>query len=269
MSKPIREWTDSFERDLFSISELFHENTKLRRAPEGWLLPPHGRASPEDLEYATSHPYKLYRTAEKTALPRGLPPLGAGLEEVLAARRSAHGFSGGSLSRAALSRLFAAGPGTTGHVITADGKSVPRRAAPSAGALYSNEIYLVLSRADDLAPGLYHYQPLDHSLEKLAAEAPQTVLERSVMYPELIEKAAAVLLFSAVFPRTRFKYGERGYRFCLLDCGHLAQNLWLMATALGLGAVTMGGFLDDELNQLLELDGVEEAVLYSLVVGTV
>ena len=266
MSKPILEWTENLDRDLFSLSELFHENTKLRRAPEGWLLPPHGRASDEDLQYAATHPYKIYRTAPNTPLPRELPPLDARLDEVLAARRSVRAYTGGAVSLAALSHLLAAG-GITGH---SDGKTpVARRAAPSAGGLCSNEIYVAALRVSDLAPGLYHYQPRDHSLEQLSDSTPQAALERAILYPEVVEKAAALFLFSAVFPRTRFKYGERGYRFCLLDCGHLAENVWLMATALGLGAVTMGGFLDDELNRLLDLDGVEEATLYSLAVGTV
>jgi len=64
-----------------------------------------------------------------------------------------------------------------------------------------------------------------------------------------------------------FKYNERGYRFVLLDAGHLGQNVCLMATAMNLGVLPIGGFLDDELNRLLDIDGVHESVVYPLLVG--
>ena len=67
--------------------------------------------------------------------------------------------------------------------------------------------------------------------------------------------------------RIKFKYGERGYRFLLLEAGHIAQNLLLAAEADGMGGVAIGGFLDDPLNDLLDLDGVEEAVVYMVLAG--
>ena len=69
------------------------------------------------------------------------------------------------------------------------------------------------------------------------------------------------------FHRCRVKYGERGYRFCLLEAGHIAQNLLLAASAEGLAALPIGGFIDDELNEMAGLDGVEAAVLYLVLVG--
>jgi SagB-type dehydrogenase family enzyme len=87
------------------------------------------------------------------------------------------------------------------------------------------------------------------------------------MYPEIVSQASLVVIMVAVFARTCRKYGERGYRFVLLDCGHVAQNLHLVATAIGLGSVGIGGFLDDELNDVLDLDGVGEAVVHTIAVG--
>jgi SagB-type dehydrogenase family enzyme len=72
---------------------------------------------------------------------------------------------------------------------------------------------------------------------------------------------------AAVFGRTRFKYGLRGYRFALLEAGHVAQNVVLTATALGLAAVPLGGFYDRPTDEFLGLDGVNESTLYTIALG--
>lgn len=84
----------------------------------------------------------------------------------------------------------------------------------------------------------------------------------------LIDDAGFLVLLTASFLRNRVKYGERGYRYVLQEAGHLAQNIYIVSESLGLGAVAVGGFYDDEVNDILSLDGVEEAVVYAVVVGS-
>jgi SagB-type dehydrogenase family enzyme len=85
----------------------------------------------------------------------------------------------------------------------------------------------------------------------------------------MLGQAGVCFVLSAVFQRTRWKYRERTYRYVLLEAGHIGQNLYLAATSMGLGACAVGAFLDDELNDLLGVDGKEEAALYLISVGRV
>ena len=100
----------------------------------------------------------------------------------------------------------------------------------------------------------------------MRAGAVQEALCRLTLGQEMLRDANLVLILTAVWARTMVKYGQRGYRYVLLDAGHLGENLYLTATALGLGPAGIGGFLDAELNALLELPAGEEAV-YLLCVG--
>jgi SagB-type dehydrogenase family enzyme len=148
------------------------------------------------------------------------------------------------------------------------GEALPSgRCAPSAGALYPIEIYIAAQAVSGLAPAIYHYNPTAHSLEGLTTVDGIEGVQRTSLYPEIVGNATIVLMMVAVFARTCRKYGERGYRFVLLDCGHIAQTLHLVATAIGLGSVGIGGFLDDQLNDVLELDGINEAVVHTMALG--
>jgi SagB-type dehydrogenase family enzyme len=87
------------------------------------------------------------------------------------------------------------------------------------------------------------------------------------LYQEFLGAANVCFVLSAIFQRARWKYRKRAYRYVLLEAGHIAQNLYLEATSLGLGACAVGAFMDGSLNDLLGLDGVEEAALYIISVG--
>jgi SagB-type dehydrogenase family enzyme len=93
------------------------------------------------------------------------------------------------------------------------------------------------------------------------------VLEQACPLPGLLEGAACALLLLAVFGRTRFKYGLRGYRFSLLEAGHVVQNVVLAAAALGVRALPWGGFYDAQVDTVVDADGVEESVVYAVVLG--
>jgi SagB-type dehydrogenase family enzyme len=141
------------------------------------------------------------------------------------------------------------------------------RAAPSAGALYPLEVYCAAFAVLGLAAGLYHFDPFGNALEQLELGDFRSSLGAAAPMPEPILTSACVLIVSAMFWRTRFKYGQRGFRFALLEAGHLAQNVLLAAEALDLGSLPVGGFFDARVDDLLRIDGVNESALYLLPIG--
>ena len=119
------------------------------------------------------------------------------------------------------------------------------RTAPSAGATYPLEIYLVAPQ------GHFRYIPLGHRLEQLSRKDLRGSLARVAGNQEYIRDAALDVVITAVFSRTSKKYGERAVRYVHLEAGHAAQNMLLQATALGLGSVPIGAFNDEKIRQLL------------------
>lgn len=183
-------------------------------------------------------------------LPREQGPLS--LEEAIARRRSVRDFTDQGLTDVEISQLLWAAQGITD----------PRgfRAAPSAGALYPLELYVVS------ADGLYHYQPHAHQLELLSEEDLRLAVWRVGLEQNALRDAPAVFLITAVFQRTANKYGARAERYVYMEAGHAAQNLLLQAVALGLAAVPIGAFYDDELQVALSLPADHEP-LYLIPVG--
>jgi SagB-type dehydrogenase family enzyme len=258
-----------FDRGLGSPSEAFHEHSKIRRTRDGNVFVTYdGRLSPAKLAHAMSRPYRSYRTQPQIALPSLPAPLAMPLGETLQRRESVRTFADRAIDIAQLSQLLGASYGVSREIPLPDGSAVQRlRPAPSAGALFPIEMYVLSLRVDGLGEGVYHYQPRGHLLECMHTGDLRATVQRAVLYPEIMANASVLVILAAIFQRTRFKYGERGYRFAHLDAGHIAQNLCLVSVALDLGAVPMGGFVDNELNRLVDMNGVDEAVLYSIVVG--
>lgn len=120
-----------------------------------------------------------------------------------------------------------------------------------------------------LQGGVYHYDVEGHALESVRPGGYQQFLYDATYRQEMVLHSSVVLVMTAIFPRTKIKYGERGYRYVLLDAGHLGQNVYLESVSLGLGCATVGGFLDDEINTLLGVDGLLESAVYLAVVGRV
>jgi len=175
------------------------------------------------------------------------------LEAALCLRRSIRNFTQQGLSLAEIGQLLWAAQGVTD----------PRgyRTAPSAGALYPLEIYLATDQ------GLYHYRPEDHSLQPLQDADRRLELFHAGLGQQALREAPAIFIIVGVIPRTEAKYGpERSPRYVYLEAGHAAQNLLLQATALGLGAVPIGAFYDNQVVDLLGLpDGYSP--LYLIPVG--
>jgi SagB-type dehydrogenase family enzyme len=189
-----------------------------------------------------------------------LPPAVLGralLRDVLGRRRSIAGRAGRPLPKRMLAALLAAA------YCSAEG----RRGVPSAGALYPLELYVAALAVEGVDPALYHYHPFRHRLELLGPVEAGTVAA-ALVEPALVEHATALIAVTAVFWRSRFKYGLRGYRFALLEAGHVAQNTVLAAAALAVPALPLGGFYDRRLDELLAVDGLEESSLYAFLIGS-
>ncbi len=173
-------------------------------------------------------------------------------------RRSRRDFDGAPLSLVDLATILDTAYGRRGE---------DRRTVPSGGALYPLELYAAARRVEGISAGVHRYDPERHALEEQELGDPWPALEAACPLSGLLRGGAAAVLVLAVFGRTRFKYGQRGYRFALLEAGHVGQNAVLAASALGLAALPLGGFYDAQVDALVGADGLEESVVYGIVLG--
>jgi SagB-type dehydrogenase family enzyme len=180
------------------------------------------------------------------------------LEETLRARRSVREYRAEALTLAQVAQLLWAAQGITHR----DG----RRTAPSAGALYPLELYLVAGHVQGLVAGVYRYVPPTHELERVSEGDARAALCRAALGQEWVAQAPVVVVVAAVERRTTRKYGARGRQYVHLEAGHAAQNTLLQATALGLGAVMVGAFDDEAVRRVLALPA-EETTLYIMPIG--
>ncbi|MFD2082863.1 SagB-type dehydrogenase domain-containing protein [Actinopolymorpha cephalotaxi] len=246
------EWsTDGgLDHHFDSLAELYHENSKTRRRP--------GASGPTaEAIQAMSHGFKVYANSPSTPLPPPalLPPGSDSLGHALRTRRSVRRYEQGPLPIRVLGDVLFSAYGMRDP-------ELPFRTVPSAGGLYPLELYLVNLEAGELPVGAYHYDLRRHSLDLIPDHGPVAQLRDCIFVPEAGETAAAMIVITGVFGRSRIKYGERAYRFAHLEAGHVGQNIALTCTCMGIGFCPFGGFVDDEVNNLLNLDGVDEAAIY-------
>ncbi len=180
------------------------------------------------------------------------------LEETLAGRRSVRDFKGESLTLAEVSQLLWAAQGVT---------SPPdKRTAPSAGATYPLEVYLVADKVEGLEAGLYRYLPEDHSLSLISGGAKGEALKDAAMGQGFVAEAPINIVFTAVYERTTGRYGDKGERYVHMEAGHAAQNIYLQCEALDLGTVVVGAFNDSQVKGILGLPENEDP-LYIIPIG--
>lgn len=200
----------------------------------------------------------LVTPAEQIRLPRPAQDGKVSLERCLATRRSVRSFREDALKLAEISQLLWAAQGITG------GQRL--RTAPSAGALYPLELYLLAGRVEGIPPGVYKYRPEEHALVRTAEEDRRRALADAALGQQFIAQAPAVFVIAGVYERTAQRYGERAPRYVHMEVGHAGQNLCLQAVALGLGSVPVGAFRDPEVKRVVGMAG-EETPLYILPVG--
>jgi SagB-type dehydrogenase family enzyme len=172
------------------------------------------------------------------------------VETALQQRRSTRNYVDEPLTLPEVSQLLWAAQGIT-H---------PRgfRTAPSAGALYPLEVYLVAGQVSDLSEGIYKYQPRQHELVRVAEGDKRSELASAALGQKWVRNGAAVIVIAAVYERTMRKYGQRGERYAHIEVGHAAQNVYLQAGALQLGTVIVGAFYDDEVKNVLNMPDEEQ-----------
>jgi SagB-type dehydrogenase family enzyme len=262
------------DRPPGDLAEDFHEASKITRITHtGWtdvrfvqLLAREregdGEAQTDEVGEPTSAPGLLpgRALAPRRAL---LVPTSEGMER---RRSAAPAALGGGVSYADASDVL--------HYAYCEreGRARPSRFVPSGGALYPLDLYLVARLVEGLPVGVYQLDPLRRALVNPFGHTGPDRLARfrraapSLMAP-IAANASATILVTASFERARYKYGLRGYRLSLLEAGHVVQNAALAASALGLNALGWVGFVDHEMDDLLDLDGVTQSTLYAFSFG--
>ena len=192
------------------------------------------------------------------SLPKVEPSPPLRLEQLLARRRSIRDYTVQPLTLAQVASLLGAAEGIT--------LAPDLRTAPSAGALYPLQLYLVAGNARGLIPGVYRHLPDPGALEQLAEGDRRNDLAAAALGQSWIAAAPLTLVFTARYARTTKKYHQRGIQYVHIEVGHAAQNALLMAVALNLGAAVVGAFDDGGVVSVVGLD-TEETPLYLLPVG--
>ena len=206
--------------------------------------------------------YKEYPANNRVSLP---PPEQMGklsLDQALKKRKSVRSYASKPLSREQLTYLLWS---STGIQRREGGREY--RTVPSAGGLYPVETYLVVNNVEDVPQGVYHYSVKQHILEELQTGDFSRPVTAAALGQRMCLQAAVVFIWTAIFQRSKWKYGERAYRYIYLDAGHMAQNLALSAVSLGLGSCHIGALFDEEVNSIVQVDGIDESVVYMTIAG--
>jgi SagB-type dehydrogenase family enzyme len=200
-------------------------------------------------------------------LPPPILKSNVSIEEALLQRRSVREYKVEALTLKQVSQLLWAAYGITQPNSSRSFLRGGLRTAPSAGALYPLEFYLVAGRVEGLNPGLYKYNSEKHELLKILDGDKRKDVCNAALEQDMFETAPATIVITAVFARTTVKYRERGReRYVWIDAGHSAQNICLQCVSLNLGTCTVGAFDDVKLSKVLNLPKEEEPI-YLLPVG--
>ena len=189
------------------------------------------------------------RVEKKIKLPEPRYSSNISVEQALLKRRSIRQYKDEPLTLAEVSQLLWAAQGVT----DAEGY----RTAPSAGALYPLEVYVVIGNVKGIMPGIYKYKPYRHELIKIKEGDVRGELMRAAYGQIYIAKAPVDIVFAAVYERTTRKYGRRGIRYVHMEVGGATQNVYLQAVALNLGTVVIGAFEDEEVKKVLHMSDSE------------
>jgi len=206
--------------------------------------------------------YKAYPRLPQVLLPRPTK-INITLTDALLQRMSTREYSQIPIRKLGLSNLLYYSSGVTSILSKKPGT---RRFYPSAGARYPLEVYPLIFNVSGIPPGGYHYHIKSHSMERLLNKSLSKRIFDYIDQP-WIERSAAILLITAIFNRTEEKYGSRGYRHILTEYGHIAQNIYLLSSALNIGACSIGGFLEEKIDRMLDLDYEDEGVIGFITLG--
>jgi SagB-type dehydrogenase family enzyme len=183
-------------------------------------------------------------------LPRPRLKSGYSFEKVLGERRSVREYSSEALTFANVSQLLWSAQGVT--------HPEGWRTAPSAGAAFPLELYLVAGNVNGLAQGLYRYRADQHKLIQLGNKDLRADLAGAAHGQEWMKESAIIIVIAAAYDRATRKYGQRGIRYAQMEVGHAAQNVYLQAESLNLGTAVVGAFDDKRVKEVLKLPSDEQ-----------
>ncbi len=243
----------------FDFSKIFHRASKSLAGYSGYLIPKNSAEWP--------HTWKttFYKSYDKMPhLPLPLPKKDSPFFTLIQNRESRIDFSATPISIDELSELLKYSCGETQAL--SNGRV--RRAQPSGGMRFPIETYvLVFKDTPDLPAGAYHYNVQKHSLHVLHQQPFSKEDIAGLFIYEWVQGASIALVYTSVFSRSQAKYGQRGYRFILLEAGHIGQNVYLASESMGLICCALGATRDEELESFLHIDGESESVVYAIGLG--
>lgn len=243
-----------------AVSNKTYENDNIKEMEKN-ISSPHASNNKNDEFKKVSGAENLFK------LPSPRMTSNVSLEETFKNRRSRRSYKDKPLTAKEISQMLWAAYGITKPKKSPSYLAGGLKTAPSAGARYPLEIYLVAGNVKGLSSGLYKYIPSGHSIIKVMDGDLRKDLLAGCWYQEMVGDAPISIVYTAVFSRITVKYGERGRsRYVCMEVGHSAQNVYLQAEALGLGTCAVGAFEDDEVTRVLKLPK-EEEILYIMPVG--
>lgn len=210
--------------------------------------------------------HKNYSRLEKILLPDMVKKTGE-LRRNIKERKSFRNFSEKEITKKDLSDILYHSSAAIRPNPHEEGN--PFRVYPSAGAKYPLEVYVLVMKGKGIKESLYHYNPINHELEVLLKRVRSGEVD-SIWMPKQpwFKKASALIIITSVFHRTTDKYGERGLFFPYIEAGHVAQNISLLTTSLGLGCCAIGMLNERPLIKLLDINPKDEYPIYYLAIGT-
>lgn len=238
-----------------SPAETFHSKTRtialdtktpISKIPQSW----------KTIHFKTYPRFKAYKLAASHKE--------SNLAEIIKKRKTSRAFTGKAITYEELSYVLHYAAGIKGGVENMDDS---RRMYPSAGARYPLEVYPIILHVKNVPSGLYHFDVKEGYLEMLVKEDVKERVIKIFGDEVWIRNAAVIFIITGILNRSQIKYNERGYKFMLIETGHLSQNMCLLATDLGLGVCTLGGYIDNMVEELLDIRFPKEFSLYAVAVG--
>lgn len=255
---------------MSSMSDAPDPPTLRGRAPDAWAF--HRSSSRWSFNLLTPGADETPETGKEYSTGRFLPlpapgALTLSLGEAITRRSSCRSFVNAAIPFAELSTVLHYAAGILGRTLLGN-LELAKRPAPSPGGMYPLELYVIARNVQGIERAIYHFQPVGHGLAEVRDAIPPPALDEYLFMGQPYVVASAVtIVVTAMFDRSLKKYRDRGYRYALIEAGHIAQNIGLTCSTLGLGCCPIGGFLDIELAQLLRLDVERELPIYALTVG--
>ena len=204
---------------------------------------------------------------ERFELPKNVPSEVEFFRDLVHDRRSTPVFDFTPLSLQKLSTALSLSFGNKGFSRAYQRRDIPRRVLPSAGGLQSCDIQVIINNVDSLDPGIYHYDPIDHTLVLAEIGNFRTRIVETSFGANWLMHAQAVIGIVGNFDRVAWKYGSRGYRYMGLDAGVACGQVYLAAASMNLAVNAVAGFQDDAVNSLLRLDGRDHFIQLLVAIG--